>query len=209
MKKLTSALAAVALLAAQWGPAFATGLFPGLPIEGGASYCAGYSVYNTGNTVPGTLPSGNVCSDTVLAGPSSPTGQEYFPVDTQGMNQATPDAGVQPLTAGLAASAVGFGPMVVITATGSKTIPNNTPNYIIQVSETASVTITMPAVPQPWQVQRIAVLTTTGGSGAVVVAANTNQFILPQGTITVAGNSATGEATFIWNPNASTWYRVS
>lgn len=207
MAKLKVKLLAAAFGLALASPALATGLFPGLPIDGGASYCGGYSGYNTGTTTPGVLPTPNQCNVTVPAGSANPTGTEYLPADSFGLNQATPDAGIAPATQGIAASALGFGPSVISTATGAKTIPNNSPNYIVDVSETAASALTLPASPQPWQIQRIAVVVATGASGTVTLTANSNQTMVPS-SITVAGNTATGWAALLWNPTNSTWYRI-
>jgi hypothetical protein len=199
-------LGATAALLLSAGVSLADGLFPGLPIEGGASYCAGYSVFNTTNTVPGTTPTPNVCSVTVPAGVTAPTGTEYLPVDLYGLNQQGQSQGL-PQTEGLAAAAMGFGLTVVSTTAGAATIANNTVNYVVDVSETAASALTLPAIPQPWQILRIAQVVANGGSGTTTLTANSNQTLVPS-SITVAGNSVTGVVTLIWNPTAATWYRI-
>lgn len=174
--------------------ASADGLFPGLPIEGGASYCASFNV------------TGAQCGTTAPAGVASPTGTEYIPSDLYGLSQTTNSQGL-PQTNGIAASAMGFGPTVVITTTGALTIPNNTVNYVINVSETAASAQTMPAIPLPWQILRIAQVVANGASGTVTLTANSGQTLVPS-SITVAASSVTGSVTMLWNPTNSTWYKV-
>ena len=83
MKSLRLMAAVGALIALCAIPyAFAAGLFPGLPIVGQAAYCAGYSLYPTTVTTPGTLPTPNQCNTTAPAGPSALTGVELQPADT-------------------------------------------------------------------------------------------------------------------------------
>lgn len=206
--KLLAAAAAFLALAAS-APVRADGMFPGLPIEGGASYCAGYSVFNTGVTTPGTTPTPNVCASTVPAGVATPTGTEYVPTDLYGLSQTTQSQGL-PQTNGVAAAAFGFGPITVVTTGTSVTIPNNTPNYVYNDANTGSVTITLPATPQPWQVQRVAVPAGTGSGGALVVAANSNQSCVPSSNCGLSLGSAASAAyaMYLWDPANTTWYRV-
>jgi len=171
-------------------PALADGTFPGLPIEGGASYCASFSV------------TGAQCSVTVPAGNASPTGTEYLPTDLYGLSQTTNSQGL-PQTQGIAASALGgFGPMVVTTTDAAATIANNTPNYIVNVAVTTGHAVTLPAVPQPWQLQRVSF--TVAPTNSVSILANTGQTLVPA---TTSGTAVIGLA-FLWNPTNSTWYRV-
>lgn len=202
-KKFLLGGALAALLASS---ALADGLFPGLPIEGGAAYCAGYSVFNTGNTVPGTTPTPNVCATTAPAGVATPTGNEYFPADLYGLSQTTQSQGL-PQTNGVAGGALGFGITTVSTTAGAATIPNNTVNYVVNVSETAASALTLPAIPQPWQILRIAQVVANGASGTTTLTANSGQSLVPS-SITVAGNSVTGSVTVIYNPGTGAWTKI-
>lgn len=171
--------------------ASADGLFPGLPIEGGASYCASFNV------------TGAQCGTTAPAGVASPTGTEYIPSDLYGLSQTTNSQGL-PQTNGIAASALGgFGPMVVTTTDAAATIANNTPNYIVNVAVTTGHAVTLPATPQPWQLQRISF--TVAPTNSVSISANTNQTLVPA---SVSSGTAVAGFAFIWNPTNSTWYRV-
>src|ERR1700679_1228139 len=80
-KKLLAGAAALVLTGAI---AFATGLFPGLPMHGGVSYCASWS------GVSGSF----TCSATVPAGATAFTGNEALPGDDYGpLTQTTANAG--------------------------------------------------------------------------------------------------------------------
>lgn len=196
MKRFLAGSALALLLSA---PALANGLFPGLPIEGGASYCAGYASGNGGTNAFGT----GTCATTAPAGQASPTGTEYIPADLYGLSQTTNSQGL-PQTNGIAASALGgFGPMVVTTTDAAATIPNNTPNYIVNVAVTTGHAVTLPATPQPWQLQRISF--TVAPTNSVSISANSNQTLVPA---SVSSGTAVAGFAFIWNPTNSTWYRV-
>ncbi len=189
IKRLLLGSALAGLLSAA--PALADGMFPGLPIEGGASYCAGFSVQGT------------QCSATVPAGQASPTGTEYFPADLYGLSQTTNSQGL-PQTNGVAGSALGgFGPMLVTTTDAAATIPNNTPNYVVNVALTTGHNITFPAAPAPWQIQRI--LLATAPTNSVNIAANTGQSIIPASPTT---GTAVAFVAYMWNPTNSTWYKI-
>lgn len=192
MKKFLLGTAFATLLAAT--PALADGLFPGLPIEGGAAYCASFNV------------TGTQCGTTAPAGVSTPTGTEYFPADLYGLSQPTNSQGL-PQTNGVAGGALGFGITTVSTTAGAATIPNNTVNYVVNVSETAASALTLPASPQPWQILRIAQVVANGASGSTTLTANTGQSLVPS-SITVAGNSVTGSVTMIYNPGTGAWTKI-
>ena len=194
MVKLRKLLLASTALAALASPALADGLFPGLPIEGGASYCASFNV------------TGAQCGVTVPAGVTAPTGFEYVPTDLYGLNQTFNSQGL-PQTMGLATAAMGFGITVTSTTAGAAVIPANTVNYVINVSETAASAITLPAAPIPNQILRIAQVVANSGTGTTTLTANTGQTLVPA-SITVAGNSVTGVVTLVWNAATLTWTRV-
>ncbi len=191
IKKLLLAAASLLVLSS---PVLADGMFPGLPIEGGASYCAGYSVQGT------------QCSSTVPAGQASPTGTEYFPADLYGLSQTTNSQGL-PQTNGVAGAALGFGTTTVSTTAGAQTIPSGTVNYVVNVSETGASALTMPATPIAGQILRIAQVVANGAAGTTTLTANAGQTLVPS-SVTVAGNSATGSVTMLWNASAATWTRI-
>jgi hypothetical protein len=191
MKRL---LAAVAALFLASGPVLADGLFPGLPIEGGASYCAGTNV--------GSALSASQCAPTVPAGQVTPTGQAYLPLDEYGMFQATNSAGVFPQTGGVSATAFTFGPTVINSTAGSIVIPNNTPNFVENVGNT-SATITLPAAPQPWQVQTIAIA--TAQTTSFLVGASAGQTCVPACPFTSSVVAAGTVIRFQYNASTAQW----
>src|SRR5689334_17889471 len=94
MKRLRTIAVVGALLAIVASPlAYAAGLWFGLPVVGGGSYCAGATATGLGTT-GGTLS----CNVTAPAGPTTMTGNELIPADLNtGGAQATypvPGAGV-------------------------------------------------------------------------------------------------------------------
>src|ERR1035437_3249407 len=66
--------------------AFAAGLWPDMPIVGGATYCAGASQSATGSIIG--LVTG--CPNQVPAGPTIVTGNELIPADTDLAGGASP-----------------------------------------------------------------------------------------------------------------------
>lgn len=83
MKKVRLLAAVGACVAVIGIPlAYAAGLFFGLPVVGGASYCSGFSSFQQTPTVPGVAQSPTVCNSTVPAGPVGLTGTEMIPADT-------------------------------------------------------------------------------------------------------------------------------
>jgi len=195
MKKfLLASTTALALYAALSTPALCDGLFPGLPIEGGASYCGSFDV------------TGAQCGVTVPAGVSAPTGTEYFPADLYGLTQTTNSQGL-PQTNGVSGAALGIGLTTISTTAGAQTIPSGTVNYVVNVSETVASALTLPATPLPGQILRIAQAVANGASGSTTLTANTGQTLVPA-SITVSGNSAASGIAMLWNASTLTWTRV-
>lgn len=78
MIKRRSLMAGLAAVAIVTGGAIAAGMFPGLPIVGGAAYC----VSNLLNPLTGVA-TGSCNGPTTPAGPATITGAELIPADTQ------------------------------------------------------------------------------------------------------------------------------
>lgn len=156
--------AVAAALIASLAVAVADGYFPNFPIVGGASYCGGYA---TGTT-------GQVCNQTVPAGPTALTGNETVIADTH------LGSGQSPQTVAIDVSSLGAGPTQysVPVAAGSITIAAGTRQVIIEPAGTlATLTLVFPAAASLTEGQRfgfcttqiITALTITNGSGATVV----------------------------------------
>jgi hypothetical protein len=175
--------------------ALATGLFPGLPMLGWASYCAGTNI------------TGTQCAATVPAGPTAFTGSEVVPTDVYGPNSTstTGGAGLYPQTMFTSVLALGNGPVVVNVTAGAQTIPNNTGLWVENVGNT-STTITMPALPVGGQIQRVDL--GTAQTTSILFAANAGQSCIPACPQTK--NTVTAGTGFAWVYNAAntTWYSI-
>lgn len=171
-----AAIAAVVALLATSGLAYAAGLWSTLPIVGGASYCASY-VTGTGNlggiTGQGQGTIGQICGQTVPAGPATFTGTETVPMDL--LAPGTQSAG--PTTSALAnITQLGQGPLVDSTSSSATlTIPNNTPWFVLDTGTAATVAVTFPSSPVEGQIQHLMCGAAVGT--ALSVAANTGQTV--------------------------------
>lgn len=164
-------------------PAFAlaAGLWQGFPIVGGASYC--------GSTVNG------VCSQTIAAGPTTFTGIEVVPMDTQLAGGSQPQTVIAKITA------FGQGANSIVTSPATATIPASTPLYFLNGTQASAFTITMPAVPNQNDIQIVACTAAT--AGVLTVAANTGQ--------TLNGNpnaACVASVTYKWIFLGTVWFRV-
>jgi len=203
MKRLLSTLAALAALVAAV-PANAVGLFPGLPIEGGASYCAGYSVYNTGNTVPGTLPTPNVCSSTVPAGTTAFSGNEVVVIDTYGLVQdSSGSTSVPPQSQLVGLIQLGQGAFVNDASTSTTlTVACTTAFEYISGTKT-NPTYTFCA--SPLQGQKFTIIQGAGLTTGITLAAGSGSTCLPS---CGAKTPATAGLTYSWVYNGTVWYEV-
>src|ERR1039458_6101694 len=75
------------------GTAYAAGLWPDMPVVGGATYCAGTSSSATG-TIIGLVTG---CPNQVPAGPTIVTGNEQIPADTRLAGGAAPQTVLIPM----------------------------------------------------------------------------------------------------------------
>ena len=91
---VAAGIAAVAAVPLAW----AAGMFSGLPIAGGASYCSSFSGTGSGtgsSTFPGSASGfAQVCNVTVPAGPDV-SGTFLIPADTQALHAAQRKAAVR------------------------------------------------------------------------------------------------------------------
>ena len=203
MKRLLSTLAALTALVAAV-PAGAVGLFPGLPIEGGASYCAGYSVYNTGNTVPGTLPTPNVCSSTVPAGTTAFSGNEVVVIDTYGLVQdSSGSTSVPPQSQLVGLIQLGQGAFVNDASTSTTlTVACTTAFEYISGTKT-NPTYTFCA--SPLQGQKFTIIQGANLTTGITLAAGSGSTCLPS---CGAKTPATAGLTYSWVYNGTVWYEV-
>src|ERR1017187_7786730 len=75
------------------GTAYAAGLWPDMPIIGGATYCAGNTQSATG-TIIGAITG---CPNQVPAGPTIVTGSEQIPADTRLAGGSAPQTVLIPM----------------------------------------------------------------------------------------------------------------
>jgi len=202
MKRLLSTLAALAALVAVV-PANAVGLYPGLPIEGGASYCAGYSVYNVTNTVPGTLNSANVCAVTTPAGLTAFVGTEAVAVDTFGLSQNGSGTSVSPQTQLVGLIQLGQGAFVNDASTSTTlTVACTTAFEYISGTKT-NPTYTFCA--SPVQGQKFTIIQGANLTTGITLAAGSGSTCLPS---CGAKTPATAGLTYSWVYNGTVWYEV-
>lgn len=183
---VAAAIGAIGIVAAQ-----AAGLWPTLPIVGGASYCASQST--TG------------CTATVPAGPSALTGSELVPADRRTTSGAQtvliPMAALDSLPQTISAGST--------TANNTITVGSTTGKLIITGSGALSpTTITLPTSPIDGQrfslsaTQTIATLTLTDNNGGATFSISNNPTAL-----TVSTTAAYGYQ-FIYDAANTTWYRL-
>ncbi len=202
MKLMKRKLAVGAALAAAFVAmvavplAYAAGMFPGLPIVGGASYCSSYSGTTAGAT----------CNVTVPAGPTVVTGNELIPADTQLAS------GRQPQTVLLSMASINALPYSYVVPSASLslfTISATTGKLIMNpAASITAVTITLPASTalvdgQTFEVSSSQVITTftvTAGSGTTVSNAPT--------IITPSTTGAYGYK-FIYVAAETKWFRLN
>jgi len=185
---------ALGLLALVATPVLAAGLWPNLPIVGGASYCGGFS----------TGVSGQVCTTTVPAGPSIVTGNETIPADTNAAQGVAPQT-VKLTLGSLNALPVAYTNLTPATASNSLSPAANTGGLIvIGTAALSATTIQLPPSPIDGQefklssTQTIASLT-VNAVGATVSNAPT--------AMTVSTTGPYGYL-FRYRANGAVWYRL-
>lgn len=202
LKKLLAAGVAVVLTASA---ALAVGLWPGLPLLGGPSYCGGYSVFNTGNTVPGTLPSGAQCATTVPAGSTAFTGNEGMPTDSYAFAQNA--SGSQPapttqLTSVLQFGQGGFTNLPSTSSASTYTVPATTA-ILFENATVTNPTITFTAA--PLQGQMFTLVWGANLTTGITTAAGAGSTCLPAcGAI----SGTTAGTTHKWVYEGTIWYQI-
>lgn len=198
MFKSKRVLIAVASLAALVAVPAVAALWPNLPQIGGAAYCASYS----------TGPTGQECTLTVPAGPTSLSGTETVPMDTNFTQGRAP----QTVKAGLAsfnALPVTFSTLTAATATNTLTATNTTGGFIIIGSAALSpTTINLPPAPIDGQEFKLSSTATIAG---LTIAATSPQTISNNPTALTVSTTAAYGYRFRYHRTAATtgaWYRL-
>lgn len=197
--KSRSLLGALGLLALIATPVLAAGLWPNLPIVGGAAFC---STTNTAG-VPGTAA---VCNPSTPAGPSVVTGLETIPADTHAASGAPPQtvnltlASLNALPVTVQAGSIAGAQQLTPTATSG--------GYILTGSAPLSATtIFLPSSPIDGQQFRIS-STQTIASLTVTTANGSGQSVSNAPTALTVSTTASYGYQFKWNAAAKTWYRI-
>lgn len=234
MKRTRFVAAVVALSAIVAIPfAYSAGLWFGLPVIGGSSYCSGNVGTGTSPTTGiGTAGTSTVCAVTVPAGPSSLTGTEMIPADLlSGSTAGSGGPGSGPVQSGTqtaympVATAASGAYTSIVPTTPSVTFTSTVPNGINTVYLNATGTTTywgliLPSNPYDGQLLRVAAAATVTniglsvGSGAAalqLVQTTTRAFALyPAGYGGGAAGVVTGPFgfTLLFNLSTNTWLRV-
>lgn len=193
-KKLITLLSSIALLAslnvakAQQGP------FPNYPIVGGASYCS--SSVNA------------VCVQTIPAGPTSITGNEQLPANSELSNAQQPQAVLIPM------AAIGALPVTVVALGAAAVTPISASNisggviFNIGAGVITAANITLPASPidgQQYAINANATISTLSVSagGTNSMAKNTAPTAL-----TASTTGSPQGYLFRFNRGDTSWYRL-
>lgn len=186
----------LALAAAVVTAAHAQGLWPTLPLVGGAAVCSSTS----------TGVSGQVCTTTTPAGPSVVTGSETIPADTNLSGGRSPQSVRLPMASLNALPVTVTSTFTPATAANALTATTTTGGFIVVGSGALSpTTISLPPSPIDGQefklssTQTIATLTLLAPGGASISNNPT--------ALTVSTTAAYGYQ-FRYNAAATTWYRL-
>lgn len=179
--------------------AYAAGMFQGLQIVGGATYCSGASASATG-TIIGTVTG---CPNTVAAGPTSVTGNEKVPADT------FLSSGINPQTVYMPMAAFNALPITVVSASSTPAGVSATNisggTYYRAYGPITSAAITLPASPMDGQQYRVGSnvsITTLTVSAAVGVS------VTNQPTTLTTSNIAPYGYLFWYESAQSQWHRL-
>ena len=224
MKRSRFVAAVVALTAIVAVPlVYAGGLWYGLPVVGGLSYCSGSTVAG----VPGTT---GTCNATASAGPTGMTGQELIPADlnpsgTQALYPGpgaaatgAPQTGYLPL-ADVASGAYQVTGVLTPTVTFTDTIPNGVNTVLVEATGTQTyVGFILPNTPTDGQLIRFASIQTISAVGMTVPVGNTaivQTFtrplaMYPSGFGGGASTLVTAPFgfTMLYSLSTNTWYRI-
>lgn len=141
MRLLKLAATVTVLSVIVGAPLYAAGLWFGLPVVGGASYCAGATA--TGVAIPGGGTTS--CNVTAPAGPADLTGSELVPADlnlqgTEAVPGTNTSAAAQ--TGYIPVPSVASGAWLLTNANGLSTVSTSTPQGITNLVLNATGTLT-------------------------------------------------------------------
>ena len=199
MFKYLKLAAGVAAIIAAGSLSYAAGYFPNFPIVGQSSYCASF--------VTGTT--GQICGQTVPAGPATLAGTEYFLVDV------SPTTAGPPQTVSVPLAGVGGLPTVYVTAWNGGTLAMSPGQggiqYIGNGTVTTATLLTLPAANYNGQTFNLSSNVTLG---VLTLSAPTGYSLTnnPIGLtpIVAAAGQTQAQNGYAWKFRQSdqTWYRI-
>lgn len=204
MKRLGLIASVGALLALVVAPvAYASGVWWGWSLIGGASYCVSYSAYPATATTPNVAPTPSNCNGTAAAGPSTFTGYEAVPADLFGplytsLQQNGPSEGYVSILQ------MRQGAFTKNTATGNQTIPFGT-QWWWENATTTNPTITLPA--SPIQGQTVSIVLGANLTTGITTAASGSASCVPA-CGAISGTTAGTTYTWVYNASDTSWYRI-
>lgn len=181
--------------------AYAAGLWPTLPIVGGATYCAGTSSSATG-TIIGLVTG---CPNQVPAGPTIVTGNEQIPADTRLSGGAAPQTVLVPM-ASLNALPLTF---VTVTSSSPATVTAANTSGGVCYNATGTITsanITLPLAPIDGQQYQVCANYTITTLTVAAAAGSTLSVTTP--TVLTASTTVSQGYTFIYNLASTKWFRL-
>lgn len=207
--KIKLGLAAVGAALVLAPAAYASGIFQGYPILSTAAFCDSTNSGSPSNTVPGTLPSGSVCTNTVPAGPTSLTGNELVAADTGLPNGGTPQ------TIRVPTAALGGGSIGVVTTSASVVMAQGQRYLISNQGVQTIALVNLPPNPVDNQVASIV----NSGSGAltltsIAVGATPSGTTIVQGAapttlaVETAATSTQSAVDYVYQASSNKWFRI-
>src|ERR1017187_10411943 len=181
--------------------AYAAGLWPDMPIVGGATYCAGTSASATG-TIIGAITG---CPNQVPAGPTIVTGNEQIPADTRLAGGAAPQTVLIPM------ASLNALPITFVSVSSSSPAGISAANNSGGVCYNSTVTITaanitLPLAPVDGQQYvvcsnfTITTLSVAAGVGLTLSVATPS--------VLTASTTAPQGYTFVYNLASLKWFRL-
>lgn len=194
--KFLKACALAAAVAVPLTAAYAAGLWPTLPLVGGAAVCSSTS----------TGVSSQVCTTTTPAGPSIVTGSETIPADTNLSGGRAPQSVRMPMAALNALPVTYSSTLSPASATNTLTATTTTGGFIVLGSGALSpTTINLPPSPIDGQEFKLSSNVTIA---ALTVAAPGGASISNNPTALTVSTTAPYGYLFRYRATGTTWYRL-
>ena len=181
--------------------AYAAGLWPDMPIVGGATYCAGSSQSATG-TIIGAITG---CPNQVPAGPTIVTGNEQIPADTRLAGGSAPQTVLIPM-ASLNALPITFVSVSSANPAGISAANNSGGVCYNSTVTITAANITLPLAPVDGQ--QYSVCSNTTITALSVAAATGATLSVTTPTVLTASTTVPQGYTFIYNAASTKWFKL-